>query len=321
MSRHHASTLRSPLETVHAITGQHASRNLKLSELVGTYLESNQRPDAKGGGAYQINRAVHDVTARQVHDPVWSTRYMRSAYKAAVRKVGAAAFKADPERAAERAAFLAEKPAKDYFDSQGSGRVHSAFLAAVSNLGENAPTGLPSSGDRAPVVATGLVTDASKAAANKLYRAGLRGRVLVIAHAIIGSMTKGKYTPTTVDNFIRDFKKNGGHFRQTVGASHYVNADYLKYIGRALSSLKATGHPTSFKLESHDPGEAGTGGPSALQQGAIKTGEVVDSVGSAFKWFADPDHLIRVGFILLGFILVIVGLAKLSGATVPSAKV
>ncbi len=325
--RHHA--LPQTQRTVNAITSQQVSRNVKLAELVGTYLESNQNPHRSNGGAFQINLAAHPgVTVAQTRDPVWSAAYMRSAYVAAVRKVGAAAFRADPEHAAERAAYLAEKPAKEYHVAQSAARVHEAFLAASAELGAGAPganPNLPLSGGK-PILASGNVTDASKAAARKLYDAGIRGRTLVISLSIVGAMTKGHYTPKVVDDFIASYHHEGGHLRRTIGASYYEStgtrrAAYLAYVGRSLSSLKAIGHETPFKIGSHDPGEKGSGGPSSIQEGTIKATEAFNSVKGLIGWFANVDHLIRVAFIILGIILIIVGLAKLSGATVPKVDV
>jgi cell wall-associated NlpC family hydrolase len=126
--------------------------NLQLALLMGSYLESNWRSDASGGGAYGVFQIQHpagapepgppvhpDITLAQALDPVYATGYMLAAYKAAMdpdnpnRKVSfpSSLWTGNPELAAEYTVYNAEMPAALYHETQGQARVDEAYHASL----------------------------------------------------------------------------------------------------------------------------------------------------------------------------------------------
>lgn len=119
---------------------------LMVSLLVGTHLESNWKSRAVGAGsygAYQIQgpidvpppyRVVHpDITIAQAVDPAYATQYMAGSYRSALNYDGIALlWILDPERAAEETASGAERPAVNYYESQGTAAVHAAFVDSLA---------------------------------------------------------------------------------------------------------------------------------------------------------------------------------------------
>lgn len=318
----------SPVAT--AIVGQkHASGNLKLAELVGSYLESGQQAIDPGDyanghatsfGAFQIHLPAHPgVTEAQADNPTWAVAYMRGAYQAAVNKVGAAAFKANPEHAAEQAAYLAERPSADYYTSRGSSTVNTAYTTATHELGAKTPAGhVP-----APLIAApSTVTVAGKSAARRLYAAGFNAENAAFVLAELGASTKGKYTPSVLTSWLNAYKKTGA----IPGSTNPTSQAWRAYIGQAQATIRGIGKTPPKAVTDPFTPPATNGSPSQVNnsEGGVETGLGLpnplgwtEDLAKLISWFFDPDHLIRVGFIILGFILVIIGLAKLSGATVP----
>lgn len=131
---------------VNAVKAITTDRLIQLAMLTGSALESNQNPAAAGGGAYgawQIQMLKgRDVTPDQARDPNFAAKFMLGEYTSAVHGIDNALWKTDPARAAEQAAYAAERPAVDYFSSQGADRVSSSYNLAVSEVG--GPMGDPS---------------------------------------------------------------------------------------------------------------------------------------------------------------------------------
>lgn len=121
-----------------------ASQHIGLAMLTGAGLESNMNPSAiqQGGlgrGLFQIDLGAHkDVTQAQALDPQFSVNYMYQHYVDAVNQVnlqyGHNIWNTNPQLAAEKSAYFAERPAKDYYASQGSVRVGQAFQQAQRDV-------------------------------------------------------------------------------------------------------------------------------------------------------------------------------------------
>lgn len=94
--------------------------------------------NGKSFGPYQIYTAVHNVTPEQASDPVFSTRYMRPEYEAAVNKVPDSLWQSDPAQAAIQAAYLAERPATFYSQAQQQGA--RAVLGGSNMTMDNTPS-------------------------------------------------------------------------------------------------------------------------------------------------------------------------------------
>ena len=133
---------------VNAVRSVTTNRLIQLAMLTGSALESNQNPTAAGGGAYgawQIQMLKgRDVTPEQAQDPNFAAKFMLGEYTSAVHGIDNALWKTDPATAAEQAAYKAERPAADYFLTQGVARVSSSYNLAVSEVG--GPMGDPVGG-------------------------------------------------------------------------------------------------------------------------------------------------------------------------------
>jgi hypothetical protein len=98
-----------------------------------TYLPGD---DGTSFGPFQIHLPAHPgVSAAEANNPNWAVRYMKGAYRSAVKKVPRSLWTTDPERAAETAAFLAERPAADYYSARGQAAVDAAYRNATTALG------------------------------------------------------------------------------------------------------------------------------------------------------------------------------------------
>jgi hypothetical protein len=83
-------------------------------------------------GPFQIYQvAHHDITVAQSENPDYAVRYMLHSYESAAAKVPASLWKTNPELASERTAFLAERPAKDYYSTED---VHAKWAALQGKI-------------------------------------------------------------------------------------------------------------------------------------------------------------------------------------------
>lgn len=100
-----------------------------LAMLVGGYLESGADPAAQGGGAYGVWQLQGNPRGA---DTGYAAEVMLPEYRRAVAAVDPALWASNPERAAESAAYHAERPAADYYTTQGAARVFEAYRWASS---------------------------------------------------------------------------------------------------------------------------------------------------------------------------------------------
>lgn len=108
-----------------------------LAMLVGGYLESGADPAARGGGAYGVWQLQGNPRGA---DTVYAAGVMLPEYRQAVAAVNPAWWASNPERAAESAAYHAERPAADYYTTQGPARVAEAYRwASTAFTGAPAP--------------------------------------------------------------------------------------------------------------------------------------------------------------------------------------
>lgn len=131
---------------VAAVKSVTSNRNVQIAMLTGSALESNQSNTASGGGAYgawQI-QSGQGVSVAQAEDPNFAAKWMVGRYTSGVGGVPSALWKTNPAMAAEQAAYAAERPAAPYIQTQGAGRVNSAYALAVSEVG--GPIGDPLGG-------------------------------------------------------------------------------------------------------------------------------------------------------------------------------
>jgi cell wall-associated NlpC family hydrolase len=113
---------------------------LTLVMLTGSHLESGWDRNASDGQAFgtfqiQMPGVVHpDITVEQAKDIAYATGYMYPYYLAASRREEVQSLRAagNFQAAAEANAYLAERPAVTYSQSQGQQKVADAFQASVS---------------------------------------------------------------------------------------------------------------------------------------------------------------------------------------------
>lgn len=87
-------------------------------------------------GPFQENDLYHTYDhTRITHDAGYAVRIILPSYIAASKKVPAKLWKKNPELAAERTAYLAERPARDYFSSAGVATVNAKWQAATGRAG------------------------------------------------------------------------------------------------------------------------------------------------------------------------------------------
>lgn len=127
------------------VINQAPDEQTALAMLTGSQLEGGWGPSFSVGdsglavGPFQEHPGYGSFQQR--NDPKTATAAILNDYESAVAQVGESAFQDDPEEASERAAFLAERPAEDYYQSQGATQVHNAFSEAQSAYSGNPPSG------------------------------------------------------------------------------------------------------------------------------------------------------------------------------------
>lgn len=130
--------------------------NLRTREsmMVGSHMEGGWYPPFPVGdqgtsfGPYQMHvggaLTASGLSPAQAENPTKATKAMLGAYKAAVNQITEQLWTSNPEKAAEEAAFLAEKPAVDYYSSQGASAVDSAWSDTQDVLhGRKSSGGMP----------------------------------------------------------------------------------------------------------------------------------------------------------------------------------
>jgi hypothetical protein len=120
-----------PADLLAIVRSAGADDHTALAMLMGACLESNGDPAAVGRldgslGVWQLHNDPRGA------DTVYAAAKMRPAYAAAVVTVDPALWASNPEQAAEQAVFGAERPARDYYATQGPVRVAAAFAWAHS---------------------------------------------------------------------------------------------------------------------------------------------------------------------------------------------
>lgn len=130
------------MSVVQDILSATSDGRVRLAMLMGSHMEGGWGPTFSPGdfgtsfGPFQIHLPAHPgVTSAEADNPSWATRYMLSSYENAVSQIPGSLWSSNPEQAGEEAAYLAERPAETYYQSQGPGAVNAAFSAAKQALG------------------------------------------------------------------------------------------------------------------------------------------------------------------------------------------
>jgi hypothetical protein len=70
-------------------------------------------------GPFQVYQvAHHDITVAESENPDYAVRYMLKSYEEAAAKVPESLWRSNPELASEKTAYLAERPLKDYYQTE-----------------------------------------------------------------------------------------------------------------------------------------------------------------------------------------------------------
>lgn len=133
-------------------------------------------------GPFQIYQvAHHDITPTQSRDPDYAVRYMMGSYVNAAKKVPESLWRTNPELAAEKTAFMAERPLKDYFQTEDVDAKWRSMQGKIPGLGHKpwklSPGDIGSGGGGVQALG-GSLSSLSTAT-------GLSGTVLIVVLAII----------------------------------------------------------------------------------------------------------------------------------------
>lgn len=128
------------MDVLQAVNQVTTNARIRAGMLIGAWLESGDNATAVGDngnsfGPWQLNQPSHpNVDARQAENPLWAAQYMLPEYTAAASQVPDSLWSSNPERAAEQTAYLAERPAQDYYVARGQATVDSAWKNTVAQL-------------------------------------------------------------------------------------------------------------------------------------------------------------------------------------------
>jgi hypothetical protein len=167
------------------------TKNLRTREamMVGSHMEGGWYPPFPVGdqgtsfGPYQMHEGgaltAAGLSPSQAEDPNTATKAMLGAYTGAVNQISEQLWSSNPEKAAEESAFLAEKPAVDYYSSQGASAVNSAWTDTQDVLsGRKSSGGMPT-GPATPATLTSTSPDS----AGSWWQAILEGPQGIIQYA------------------------------------------------------------------------------------------------------------------------------------------
>jgi len=148
-----------------------ATKNQEVREamLLGSSLEGGWNPPYGVGdqgtsfGPYQMHvggaLTALGLSPTQAENAVTATKAMLPSYTQAVNSISASLWKTNPEQAAEQAAVIAERPAQDYFSSDGTASVNAHWSNVQAALkGQSGTAGAPSGGGSSGTSTTGNST-------------------------------------------------------------------------------------------------------------------------------------------------------------------
>jgi len=160
-----------------AILAATADARTRLAMLLGSHLEGGWGPTFSAGdggtsfGPFQMHEGgalgnlpgTLDQKIAAAQDPTTAVAAMLPDYQGAVGQVPDVLWSANPEAAAEQAAFLAERPAQIYHVARGQQTVDDAYNASVGVLGGNPPVGSAGQGQVDTSTSNSLVQGAAGA--------------------------------------------------------------------------------------------------------------------------------------------------------------
>lgn len=137
-----------------AVLGHTKNLRLRESMLLGSSLEggwSTPFPVGDQGtsfGPYQMHEGgaltALGLTPAEAENANIATKAMMPAYSSAVNQISDQEWKNNPEQAAEQAAVIAERPAQDYYTTDGTSAVHSRWIDTQNVLaGKKSQGGMP----------------------------------------------------------------------------------------------------------------------------------------------------------------------------------
>ena len=155
-------------DVIAAIEAATASQQIQEAMALGSYLESGWNDMAVGDagtsfGPWQIHLPAHPgVSASEAENPSWAAKYMLPAYTTGVNQTASSLWKTNAVGAAANAAYLAERPAKTYYASQGATAVNTGWAAVLNALAAPSATvkaaAAPQAATAAPAAAASGMT-------------------------------------------------------------------------------------------------------------------------------------------------------------------
>jgi hypothetical protein len=147
-----------------------ATKNTEVREamLLGSSLEGGWNPPYGVGdqgtsfGPYQMHiggmLTSLGLSPSQAENAVTATKAMLPDYTQAVNSISPSLWASNPEQAAEQAAVVAERPAQDYFASDGTASVNAHWANVQAALkGQSGSTGAPGSSSTTSSTGSGVL--------------------------------------------------------------------------------------------------------------------------------------------------------------------
>jgi hypothetical protein len=141
-------------DTPQAILANTKNLRTRESMLLGSALEggwSSPYPVGDGGtsfGPYQMHEGglltSLGLTSQQAENANTATKAILPTYTNAVNQISEQKWQSDPQGAAEQAAYIAERPAQDYYIARGTATVNKAWSNTTAVLsGQKSQAGMP----------------------------------------------------------------------------------------------------------------------------------------------------------------------------------
>lgn len=161
------------------------------------------------------------------------------------------------------------------------------------------------------------------AATKALVKVGISGKQLLLDVAELGQRSGGTYKPTSaLSHWAASVKQQGSGYYKTLGKSY--NFDI--YAGQATAAIQDVTGKHAYTLTTSDYKSLGVVKEDSLlkttvdtlQQEGADVGHAITSVPDFLSLLTKSSTWIKVGLVVAALALVIVGLVKMMGVSVPT---
>lgn len=101
-----------------------------------------------------------------------------------------------------------------------------------------------------------------------------------------------------------------------------ATANHMDHVHISFNSTEGGGaNPTADPAGFHIPDPLGIGGAIGGAAGAAgDAADAIGKVGAVFAWLTDTHNWVRIGFVILGFSLIVLGVVKVGGGAAQSVQ-